>query len=98
MVDPIEECSLADDERINVTGRAAIEAVLQLLANQAAAWANPGSLSTAFIKAAFALAVASACGMETPALASWACDSSAYAKAKFESAATSPDSRGRAIW
>ncbi len=36
MVDLIEQCHLACDELIDVTGRAAIEAVLQLSANQAA--------------------------------------------------------------
>ena len=36
MVDLIEQCQLACDELIDVTGRAAIEAVLQLSANQAA--------------------------------------------------------------
>jgi hypothetical protein len=36
MVDLIEQCRLACDELIDVTGRAAIEAVLQLSANQAA--------------------------------------------------------------
>jgi transposase-like protein len=36
MVDLIERCQLACDELIDVTGRAAIEAVLQLSANQAA--------------------------------------------------------------
>jgi transposase-like protein len=36
MVDLIEQCRMACDELIDVTGRAAIEAVLQLSANQAA--------------------------------------------------------------
>jgi hypothetical protein len=36
MVDLVEQCRLACDELIDVTGRAAIEAVLQLSANQAA--------------------------------------------------------------
>ena len=36
MVDLIEQCHLACDELIDVTGRAAIEAVLQLSANHAA--------------------------------------------------------------
>jgi hypothetical protein len=36
MVDLIEQCRLACDELIDVTGRAAIEAVLQLSANHAA--------------------------------------------------------------
>lgn len=36
MVDLIEQCRLACDELIDVTGRAAIEAVLQLSASQAA--------------------------------------------------------------
>jgi putative transposase len=36
MVDLIEQCRLACDELINVTGRAAIQAVLQLSASQAA--------------------------------------------------------------
>ena len=43
MVDLIEQCRLACDGLIDVTGRAAIQAVLQLSANQAAGGAAVGA-------------------------------------------------------